>query len=90
MIGQRNHPKLFAPNRGSSVPVRAVKAATPYLFQLIIKAQLEHKKACKNNADNKVHTCHNMRLAGDGDAERPESNQALEGKADSYMVQIKL
>jgi len=73
-----------------SAPVRVIKTAHPVLFQLLIKAQLEYKKACKQNADDKVQNRSSMRLAGDSDAERPQRNHALEHKADAYMAQVKL
>jgi hypothetical protein len=77
-------------NALGSTPVQVVKTAPPAFFQLIIKAQLEDKKACKQNADDKVEDRRSMRLAGEGDAERPNRNHALEHKADSYMAQVKL
>jgi hypothetical protein len=77
-------------NALASAPVQVVKAVPPGPFQLIIKAQLEDKHSCKQNADKKVKHGRGMRLAGDGYAERPQRNRALEHKADAYMAQFKL
>jgi hypothetical protein len=80
----------FLINALASASVLVVKAAPPLdLFQLIIKAQLEDKQACKQNADNKVKQGCCLRLAGYGDTERPQRNHALEHKADAYMSQVK-